>query len=458
MSWGRRGEGDQEAHRWPQQLPPTRAKGGLPVKVLVLGSGGREHAIVHALRRSPGVEEIYAAPGNPGIAQIADLLAVGPDDLPALADAAADLRIDLTVVGPELPLALGIADEFAQRGLRLFGPSQRPELRGSKVFAKQFCLRTGSDRRCRDRRPSIEAAAAARRRGFPLVMKADGLAAGKGVVVVRNKADLESAIDAFFISRRFGDAAGRVLVEECLEGTEVSYMVISDGTDLVPIATSHDYKRALDGDQGPNTGGMGAHSPALVIPPGASRHILDTIVQPTIRGMAEEGREYRGVLYVGLMLTDRGPSVLEFNCRFGDPETQAILLRLDDNLAEVARHAADGRLDVAKLSWRREAAVCVVLAAAGYPGMPRKGDAITGIDAAQALSGLTVYHSGTKLADGELVTAGGRVLSVCALRPRLAAASIAYQGSPRSLRGHALPTRIGADTLAALGGGSGEPG
>jgi phosphoribosylamine--glycine ligase len=205
---------------------------------------------------------------------------------------------------------------------------------------------------------------------------------------------------------------------------------------------------------------MGAHSPALVIPPGTSRHILDSIVQPTIRGMAEEGREYRGVLYVGLMLTDRGPSVLEFNCRFGDPEAQAILLRLDDNLAEVARHAADGRLDVANLSWRREAAVCVVLAAAGYPGMPRKGDAITGIDAAQALSGLTVYHSGTKLQDGELVSAGGRVLSVCARAGDLAAAiDLAYQGvAAISFEGMHYRADIGADTLAALGGGSGEPG
>ena len=432
------------------------------MKVLVLGSGGREHAIVHALRRSPGVEEIYAAPGNPGIAQIADLLAVAPDDLPAVADAAADLRIDLTVVGPELPLALGVADEFAQRGLRLFGPNRRAaELEASKVFAKQFCLRHGiptADAEIVG--SSTEAAAAARRRGFPMVMKADGLAAGKGVLIVRDRAELESAIDVFFISRKFGDAANRVLVEECLEGTEVSYMVISDGTDLVPIATSHDYKRALDGDQGPNTGGMGAHSPALVIPPGASRHILDTIVQPTIRGMAEEGREYRGVLYVGLMLTDRGPSVLEYNCRFGDPETQAILLRLDDNLAEVARGAADGRLEVAMLSWRREAVVCVVLAASGYPGMPRKGDVITGIDDALALPGLDVYHSGTKLVNGELVTAGGRVLSVCARAGDLAdAISLAYQGVDTiHFEGMHCRTDIGVDTLAALGGGCGEPG
>jgi len=462
MSWGQGDDRDLPEHRRPRPSPPSRAKGGLPVKVLVVGSGGREHAIVHALRRSPGVDEIYAAPGNPGIAQIADLLAVAPDDLPAVADAAADLRVDLTIVGPELPLAYGIADEFAQRGLRLFGPSQRAaELEASKVFAKQFCLRHGIPTAAAEIvGSSTEAAAAARRRGFPLVMKADGLAAGKGVLIVRDKADLESAIDSLFISRRFGDAATRVIVEESLEGTEVSYMVISDGTNLVPIATSHDYKRALDGDQGPNTGGMGAHSPALVIPPGTSRHILDSIVQPTIRGMADEGREYRGVLYVGLMLTDHGPSVLEFNCRLGDPETQAILLRLDDNLADVARHAADGRLDVATLSWRREAAVCVVLAAAGYPGMPHKGDAITGIDEALALPGVTVYHSGTKLQDGSLVTAGGRVLSVCARAVDLAdAIDLAYQGvGAIRFEGMQYRTDIGVDTLAALGGGRGEPG
>lgn len=438
------------------------AKEGLPVKVLVLGSGGREHAIVHALRRSPGVEEIYAAPGNPGIAHSADLLSVAPDDLPAVAQAAADLRIDLTVVGPELPLAFGIADEFAQRGLRLFGPSRRAaELEASKVFAKQFCIRHGIPTADADIvGSSDEAAAAARRRGFPVVMKADGLAAGKGVLIVRNEQDLESAIDSFFVSRRFGDSADRVLVEECLEGTEVSYMVISDGTNLVPVATSHDYKRARNHDEGPNTGGMGAHSPALVIPPGTSRSILDSIVRPTIDGMADEGREYRGVLYVGLMLTDRGAQVLEFNCRFGDPETQAILLRLDDNFAEVARHAAEGRLDVTSLGWRREAVVCVVLAAAGYPGAPKKGDAIIGIDDALALSGVTVYHAGTKEIDGNLVTAGGRVLSVCARGGDLTdAIELAYRGVEKiRFDGMQYRTDIGADTLAALAGGRGEPG
>lgn len=431
------------------------------MKVLVLGSGGREHAIVHALRRSPGVEEIYAAPGNPGIAQAADLLPVSPDDLPAVAAAAAELRVDLTVVGPELPLAFGIGDEFARRDLRLFGPKQAAaQLEASKVFAKEFCRRHGIPTADAEivRSPD-EAARVAKRRGFPVVMKADGLAAGKGVLMVHDDDDLDRAIDSFFVSRKFGDSADEVLVEECLEGTEISYMVISDGTNVVPVATSHDYKRIGDGDQGPNTGGMGAHSPALVIPPGTSRHILDEIVRPTISGMAAEGREYRGVLYVGLMLTDRGPMVLEFNCRFGDPETQAILLRLDDNFAEVARRAADGRLDTSSLHWRRQAAVCVVLAAAGYPGAPRKGDEITGIDDAVSLTGLTVYHAGTKMDDGRLVTAGGRVLSVCARGGHLAdAVALAYRGATKiKFEGMQYRTDIAADTLKTLAGGAGEP-
>jgi phosphoribosylamine--glycine ligase len=428
------------------------------MRVLVLGSGAREHAIVHALRRSEGVEELFAAPGNPGIAQAADLLAVAVDDLPGVAEAAADLRIDLTIVGPEVPLALGIGDEFAQRGLRLFGPKRlAAEIEASKVFAKEFCVRHGIPTADAEVvRDQDEAVRAARQRGFPVVLKADGLAAGKGVVIVRSEDDLDNAVEAFFVARRFGESGDRVLVEECLEGVEVSFMVVSDGTNVVPIATSHDYKRALEGDQGPNTGGMGAHSPALVIPPGTSRNILDTIVRPTITGMANEGREYRGVLYLGLMLTERGPMVLEYNCRLGDPETQAILLRLDDNLAEVARGAADGKLQVPTLNWRREVGVCVVLAADGYPASPRKGDEIHGIEEAMAMPGLTVYHAGTKIDDGKTVTSGGRVLSVCGRAATLAeAVELTYQGVERiRFDGAHFRRDIGADTLRELGEGA----
>jgi len=298
-----------------------------------------------------------------------------------------------------------------------------------------------------------EAVAAARGLGLPVVFKADGLAAGKGVLIVRTEDDLEQALDTFYDQRRFGDAADRVLVEEYLEGDEVSYMVISDGTRVVPIATSHDYKRAGEGNTGPNTGGMGAHSPALVIPPGTSRIILDSVVRPTIAGMAEEGREFRGVLYAGLMMTTDGPKVLEFNCRFGDPETQAIFLRLDDNFAAIARDAAAGVLEAQNMNWRKEAVACVVMAAENYPGIPRKGDEITGTDDAMALAGVTVYHGGTRLVDGRLVTSGGRVLSVCGRGATLdEALDTAYQGVGRiHFDGMWCRSDIGRDTLEKLG-------
>jgi len=424
------------------------------MRVLVVGSGAREHAVVHALRRSAGVSEVYAAPGNPGIAQAADVLSLAIDDLPGLAEAASDLRIDLTVVGPELPLALGIRDEFQRRGLRLFGPSRAAaELESSKVFSKEFCLRHGIPTpRAEVVRSRDEAAAACRRMGFPVVLKADGLAAGKGVHIIGDDQELEQSLTVFFEERRFGDAGDRVLVEECVSGEELSYMVVSDGTRCVPLATSHDYKRALDDDRGPNTGGMGSHSPAN-LPPGTGRRVLDDIVRPTVAGMASEGREYRGVLYVGLMMTVDGPRVLEFNCRFGDPETQSILLRLEDSFAPVARAAADGQLDVASLRWRREAVACVVLAAEGYPGAPRKGDVITGVEDALAMPGVTVYHAGTKTVDGQLVTSGGRVLSVCGRGQRLAEAMAeAYRGVD-CIRFDGMHYRrdIGADTLRRLG-------
>ncbi len=427
------------------------------MKLLVVGSGAREHAIVHALRRSPGVEALYAAPGNPGIGQAADLLPLAADDLPGLAEAASDLRIDLTVVGPEVPLALGIADEFGKRGLRLFGPSRAAaEVEWSKVFAKELCHRHGIPTgKAEVVRSADEALAAAKRLGLPVVLKADGLAAGKGVVIVPDRAALDAAIEAFFVQRRFGDAGERVLVEELLEGEELSYMVISDGTRVVPLATSHDYKRVGDGDAGPNTGGMGSHSPA-VLPAGTGRRVLEDIVRPVVAGLAAEGREYRGILYVGLMLTADGPKVLEFNCRLGDPETQSILLRLDDDLAGTFQGAAEGQLPGLGLGWRREAVACVVMAAAGYPGSVRRGDEITGIDAALGLPGVTVYHAGTAVEDGRLLTAGGRVLSVCGRGANLAeAVATAYRGVEAiHFEGAHHRTDIGADSLDRLGGSS----
>lgn len=424
------------------------------MRVLVLGSGAREHAIVHALRRSPEVVEVFAAPGNPGIAQAADVLPIAVDDLPTLAEAASDLRIDLTVVGPELPLALGIVSEFRHRGLRIFGPtSAAAQLEASKVFAKEFCQRHGiptAEATCVTTEGELRAAV--KRFGLPVALKADGLAAGKGVLIPRSRDDLDAAAELFFTQRAFGEAGRRVLVEEFLDGTEVSFMAISDGSNAVPLATAHDYKPVGDGNTGANTGGMGSHSPAFGLPRGLSRTIMDTVIKPTVDGMASEGREYRGVLYAGLMLTDHGPKVLEFNCRFGDPETQSVLLRLDGSFAAVAKTAADGHLSVSGLQWRREVVACIVAAAEGYPGMPRKGDEIRGVETAMGLPGVTVYHAGTRLDGDRLVTAGGRVLSVCGRGPTLASAvDTAYRGLRAvSFDGMYCRSDIGADTLAAL--------
>ena len=425
------------------------------MRVLVLGSGGREHAMVHALAGSPSVSALFAAPGNPGMASAAELLDLDISDPGSVAAAAAELEIDLTVVGPEAPLAAGIGDVFAERGLRLFGPTAAgAELEASKAFAKEFCFRHGIPTAAAEIVSSAEdARRAAAAFGFPVVLKADGLAAGKGVLIVQSKSELDSAIDELFVSRRFGSASDRVLVEECLRGIEVSFMVISDGRTVEPFATSHDYKRVGDGDSGPNTGGMGSHSPAFALSADLRREIEAKVIRPTVDGMAAEGREYRGILYAGLMLTDDGPKVLEFNCRLGDPETQATFLRLDDNFAEVARDAADGALEVGNMNWRKEAVACVVLAAEGYPGSPRKGDEICGVDDAMALSGVTVYHAGTRLEDGNLATSGGRVLSVCGRGSTLSEAlDAAYGGvSKISFNGMWYRSDIGRDTLDKLG-------
>ncbi len=423
------------------------------MRVMVVGSGAREHAIAHALRRSPSVRELFAAPGNPGIARLGDLLPIPADDIHSLVEAAEDLRVDLTVVGPEVPLALGIADEFAGSGLRLFGPNRASaRLEASKVFAKEFCLRhdvpTG---RARVVSSADEAEDALKELGLPAVLKADGLAAGKGVLPVFTREDVEEAFEVFFVQRRFGEAGERVLVEEFLEGEELSYMVVADGTRVVPLATSNDYKRLLEGDRGPNTGGMGSHSPA-VLPGGTGKLVLEQVVLPVMRGMAEEGNPYRGILYVGLMLTESGPKVLEFNCRLGDPETQSILLRLEDDLAEILLSATTGSLQPSFLSWRREATACVVLASEGYPGSIRKGVPIEGVDEALAIPGVTVYHAGTKFDDGRVLTSGGRVLSVCGRGPGLEEAILtAYRGVERiRFEGMQYRRDIGQDSLRRL--------
>jgi phosphoribosylamine--glycine ligase len=383
------------------------------MRILVVGSGAREHALAWKLAQSPEVSELYAAPGNPGIATVASCVPIAADATVELAEFAASLRMDLTVVGPELPLVLGIADEFSKRGLTLFGPSRAAaELEGSKVFSKEFCQRHGvPTARARIVRDRAQAATAVKEFGVPVVFKAEGLAAGKGVVVCRTRDDVEQALTLFFERRAFGAAAERVLVEEYLAGTELTFMVLSDGTAAVPLATARDYKRLAEDDQGPNTGGMGAVSPAPLSSELAAA-IMRDIVRPTIDGLGREGRPYRGVLYAGVMVCSDGPRLLEFNCRFGDPELQAVIPRLDADLAPLLMASARGQLGAARVGWKREAAVCVVLAAGGYPNVPRRGMSIDGVDEATAREGVLVYHAGTEARDGQLMVNGGRVLSV----------------------------------------------
>ena len=395
-------------------VPPAGQPGsGERLRVLVVGAGAREHALAWRLSRSSEVEEVYAAPGNPGIAAVATCVPIPADAVVEMAEFASSLRIDLTVVGPELPLVLGIADEFARRGLLLFGPSRAAaEVEASKVFTKEFCLRHGiPTARAVVTRDRGEAAAAARDLGLPVVVKADGLAAGKGVIVCQTKEEVEAALVHFFDARSFGAAANRVLVEECLVGDEASFMVLTDGSTVLPLASARDYKRVGDGDRGPNTGGMGSVSPAPLEPDVAAA-VLREIVHPTVAGLAAEGRTYRGLLYAGVMVTKAGAQLLEYNCRFGDPETQAVIPRLEDDLLPLLHAAARGDLGTMRATWRREAAACVVAAAEGYPATPRRGDPISGLVEALAQPGVMVFHAGTAMQDGRLVTAGGRVLSV----------------------------------------------
>ena len=386
------------------------------MKVLVIGGGGREHALCWKLRQSPLVTDLYCAPGNPGAGEVADLVPIAAEEVARLADFAHDLEVDLTVVGPELPLTLGIADEFASRGLAICGPRQgAAELEGSKVFAKEFMLRHGIPTApFAVAHDAAQARAAAAGFGFPVVLKADGLAGGKGVMISRDRDELDEALRVLFDERRFGSSGDRVVVERCETGEEVSFIALCDGERALPLATSKDYKRLGDGDTGPNTGGMGAHSPAGLLSAAESNQVLETIVRPAVAGLAAEARPLVGFLYAGLMLTPEGPKVLEFNVRLGDPEAQPLLLRLEDDLVPVLAQAAAGELTVPRLRFRKEVAACVVLAAGGYPERPVKGEVISGVEAAASHPGVEVFHAGTARRDGELVSAGGRVLDVCA--------------------------------------------
>jgi len=385
------------------------------MKLLVVGSGGREHALVRTLSRAPGIA-VTCAPGNAGIARDTRVVAVDPGDPEALLALADRERFDLTIVGPELPLDRGVVDRFTHAGHRIFGPSRAAaQLECSKAFAKAFMTRHGvPTARYRVCHSAAEAYAvvAGGELGLPIVVKADGLAAGKGVVVAPTHADAEAAIRAAMQDRQFGDAGAMIVLEECLDGPEVSFFAVCDGHTAAPIGSAQDHKRVFDDDRGPNTGGMGAFAPSPLVDPALADRILREVVEPVVRGMHDEGHEYRGFLYAGLMLTCNGPKVIEFNVRFGDPEAQVVLPLVDGDLPALLAAAADGSLGAAAIPLRPEVAVGVVLASANYPGSVTTGVPIDGIEAAERLAGVEVFHAGTALKDNRVVTAGGRVLTV----------------------------------------------
>jgi phosphoribosylamine--glycine ligase len=394
------------------------------MKILVIGSGGREHALIWKLSQSSEVDKIYCAPGSAGIAEFAELVAIAPHQIDKLADFAAAQKIDLTVVGPELPLTLGIADLFESRGLKIFGPNRdAAQLEGSKAFAKEIMTKNSiptaaagifsdvqSARRYLDENPA------------PYVVKADGLAAGKGVLICANREEAESAIDEIVVKKAFGRAGEKVVIEEFLEGEEASFMVLTDGDHVLALPSSQDHKRVFDNDQGPNTGGMGAYSPAPVVTQAVEDRVLREVVTPLMAGLKRQGIVYRGVIYVGLMITKTGPKVLEFNARFGDPECQVIMMRLKSDLVPLLQATINGTLRTVRPEWYPDPAICVVLSAGGYPGSYETGTEIRGLEKLKDWSKGFVFHAGTSKESGRWQTSGGRVLGVTARGGDLAAA------------------------------------
>jgi len=400
------------------------------MNVLIIGNGGREHALAWKVAQSAQVETVFVAPGNAGTALDDNIenVAIAIDDFAALADFAENNQVGLTIVGPEAPLVEGVVDFFQARKLPCFGPTKgAAQLEGSKAFTKDFLARhqipTGSYQNFTELEPAL---AYLREQGAPIVVKADGLAAGKGVIVAETLAQAEEAVRDMLSGNAFGDAGCRVVIEEFLEGEEASFIVMVDGENILAMATSQDHKRVGDGDTGPNTGGMGAYSPAPVVTPEIHQRVMDEVIIPTVRGMASEGNRYTGFLYAGLMINAQGePKVIEYNCRFGDPETQPIMLRLKSDLAALCLAAIAGKLDTVTADWDARPAVGVVLAAGGYPSDYAKGEVITGIPAETDCS--KVFHAGTRLADGKLVTNGGRVLCATAMASSVAdAQQLAY--------------------------------
>jgi phosphoribosylamine--glycine ligase len=425
------------------------------MKILVVGGGGREHALSWKLSTESGVGEVLCAPGNPGIATVARLAGVSAGDPIALADLAEREQIDLTVVGPELPLDRGIADLFQSRGLRLLGPSRTAaQLECSKVFAKAFMERHGiptARYRACDSARAAHAVIASGELGFPVVVKADGLAAGKGVAVAPDRATADDAVRRAMEDRQFGDAGARVVIEECLTGSEVSFFALCDGQRAIPLTSAQDHKRVFDDDRGPNTGGMGAFAPSPLVDDALTAQIMRNVVEPVLAGFRAEGQEYRGFLYAGLMLTCAGPKVIEFNVRFGDPEAQVVIPMIATELAPVLTAAADGALGSASVTLRAERHVGVVLASQGYPASSGSGVAIAGLDETAALRDVLVFHAGTATnTAGEVVTAGGRVLTVVGRGPTFESAiERAYGGVARvSFDGMQYRRDIGRKALA----------
>lgn len=399
------------------------------MKILVVGGGGREHALVWALRKSSRVSQIFCAPGNAGISRIATCLDQKAEDVYGLRDFALREGIDLTVVGPEVPLAAGIVDIFRQSGLRIFGPSQAAAaIEGSKAMAKDLMAKyhIPTARYATFIDPE-EAKAYIKQQGAPCVVKADGLAAGKGVIVAMDEETALTAVDIIMGHRAFGRAGEKVVIEEFMQGEEVSVLAFTDGKTIVPMVASQDHKRVFDGDQGPNTGGMGAYAPAPVYTEELAGRVFREILEPTVKALAAEGKPYQGVLYAGLMVTPDGPKVLEYNARFGDPETQPVLSLLETDLVDIIEAILDRRLAEQTIVWKKGAAVCVVMAAGGYPGDYARGQVISGL--ADVPAGVEVFHAGTSFKDGQIVTSGGRVLGVTATGPDIPAAiKLAYTG------------------------------
>jgi phosphoribosylamine--glycine ligase len=386
------------------------------MKVLVIGGGGREHALVWKLRQSPRVREIFCAPGNGGISDEARCFPVEQKSVDSMVALANQLRPDLTIIGPELPLQLGVVDEFTRRGWPVFGPTKAAaQLETSKSFAKEFMQRyripTAHYAICTS---ASEVKDALSRFSAPVVVKADGLAAGKGVVMCQTKDEAGAAAAEMLSGKMVGEAGARIVIEECLEGDEISFLVLSDGDRVAALVAAQDHKRVGDGDTGPNTGGMGAYSFPALLDEQMTQWLLHHVAQPVVDGMKAEGAEYKGVLYCGLMMTARGPMVLEFNCRFGDPETQPILMRMESDLIEAIEASIEGRVSDGDFRWSQDASVCVVMASGGYPGTIEVGKRISGLDEAGMVEGVKVFHAGTSTRDGAYYTSGGRVLGVTA--------------------------------------------